>query len=84
MIIFDVMAIVLLLVTNRINWQSYFMYQIAVTVLSFVPLLMWALGWVRQPFMAVLTAAVSVLGIVSTFVFGDKSVIRELKRRFHL
>ncbi len=83
-IIFDVMAIVLLLVTNRINWQSYFMYQIAVTVLSFVPLLMWALGWVRQPFMAVLTAAVSVLGIVSTFVFGDKSVIRELKRRFHL
>ena len=38
-ILFADAAVVFLIVVNRLNWQSYFMYQIAITVFSFIPLI---------------------------------------------
>lgn len=83
LILFDVIAIVFLIVVNRLNWQSYFMYQIAITIFSFIPLILWAAGLVTKPLMAVITTSLSVAVLIVTIILGDRSVKKELKRRFH-
>lgn len=82
-IIFANLAIVICMLINRMNWQSYFMYQIAITVLSFIPLILAGTKIITRPFLAVLTSCISILILIGTIVFGDKSVISELKRRFN-
>ncbi|MBP3926606.1 MAG: MFS transporter [Clostridium sp.] len=84
LILFDVTAIIFLILVNRMNWQSYFMYQLAVTVLSFIPLLLWAVGLVTRPFMSIIAVIISVAVLAVTMLLGDRSVKTELKRRFHL
>lgn len=78
------LAIVFLILINRLNWQSYFMYQIAVTIFSFIPIVLWALGVLNRPVMAVVTVIVSVMILTVTILLGDRSVKNELIRRFHL
>lgn len=82
-ILFADLAIVFLILVNRLNWQSYFMYQLAVTVFSFIPILLWALGVLNRPVMAVITVIVSVMILTVTILLGDRSVKNELIRRFH-
>ena len=73
-----------MMLVNRLNWQSYFMYQIAITVLSFIPLIFWEIGWTRHPLLTVLSVVISVAALLATVLLGDRSVKRELRRRFHV
>ena len=82
--LFEVAAVLLMMLVNRMNWQSYFMYQITITFLSFVPLIFWKIGWTHHPRLTVLAAGVSVAALAATVILGDRSVKRELKRRFHM
>ena len=82
--LFEVAAVLLMMLVNRMNWQSYFMYQITITFLSFVPLIFWKIGWTHHPRLTVLAAGVSVAALAATVILGDRSVKRELKRRFHV
>ena len=82
--LFEVAAVLLMMLVNRMNWQSYFMYQITITFLSFVPLIFWKIGWTHHPLLTVLAAGVSVAALAATVILGDRSVKRELKRRFHV
>lgn len=83
-ILFADLSVVFLILVNRLNWQSYFMYQIAITFFSFIPLFLWAGGILTRPFLALLTTAVTVAVLAATIALGDRSVKTELKRRFHL
>ena len=83
-VLFEVAAILLMMLVNRMNWQCYFMYQIAITFLSFVPLVFLKIGWTKHPMLTVLSVAVSVWALVLTVLLGDRSVKRELRRRFHI
>lgn len=83
-ILFADIAIVFLIIVNRLNWQSYLMYQIAITVLSFIPIILWAVGWITRPEMAIITVILSVLILTLVVLMGDRSVKNELIRRFHL
>lgn len=83
-ILFADLSVVSLILVNRMNWQSYFMYQIAVTVFSFIPLILWAAGFLTRPSLALITVAVTVIILTVTIVLGDRSVKTELKRRFHV
>ena len=83
-VLFEVAAILLMMLVNRMNWQCYFMYQIAITFLSFVPLVFLKIGWTKRPMLTVLSVAVSVWALVLTVLLGDRSVKRELRRRFHV
>lgn len=83
LILFDVIVIIFLIVVNRLNWQSYFMYQIAITIFSFIPLILWSAGLMTRPLMAVITTVLSVSVLIITVLLGDRSVKKELKRRFH-
>ena len=69
---------------NRLNWQSYFMYQLAITIFSFIPLILWAAGLVTRPLMAVITVVLTVFILAMTIFLGDRGVKNELIRRFHL
>lgn len=82
--LFEVAAVLLMMLVNRMNWQSYFMYQITITFLSFVPLIFWRIGWTQHPLPTVLAAGISVAALAATVILGDRSVKRELKRRFHV
>ena len=82
--LFEVAAVLLMMLVNRMNWQIYFMYQITITFLSFVPLIFWKIGWTHHPLLTVLAAGVSVAALAATVILGDRSVKRELKRRFHV
>ena len=82
-ILFADIAIVFLIIVNRLNWQSYFMYQIAITVFSFVPFILWVLGLIDRPLMAIITVIISVLVLTVTVLLGDRRVKNELIRRFH-
>lgn len=83
-ILFADLAIVFLIIVNRLNWQSYLMYQISITIFSFIPLILWAAGWITNPVMAIITVIISVLILTVVVLMGDRSVKNELIRRFHL
>lgn len=83
-ILFADVAVVLLIVVNRLNWQSYFMYQIAITVFSFIPIILWAAGFVTRPSLAIATVLLTVIILVMTIFLGDRRFKNELIRRFHL
>lgn len=83
-ILFADLAIVFLIIVNRLNWQSYLMYQITMTIFSFIPIVLWAFGWITRPEMAIITVILTVLILTLVILMGDRSVKRELIRRFHL
>ncbi len=70
--LFEVAAVLLMMLVNRMNWQSYFMYQITITFLSFVPLIFWKIGWTHHPRLTVLAAGVSVAALAATVILGDR------------
>ncbi len=82
-IIFANLSIILCMIVNRMNWQSYFMYQIAITFFSFIPPILFWIGIIDKPFLAIFTTCISILILIGTIIFGDKSVKNELIRRFN-
>ncbi len=82
-ILFADVAVVFLILVNRLNWQSYFMYQIAITIFSFIPLILWAAGFVTRPLVALVTMSLTVVILLMTIRLGDRRIKNELIRRFH-
>ena len=83
LILFADAAVVFLMIVNRMNWQSYFMYEIAITVFSFIPLILWALGFVTRPFLTIITVMITVMVLITTIWGGKRRFRSELARRFH-
>ena len=78
------MILVAMMMFNTSRWQGYFMCQMAVTVLSVVPVILAALGLVNNMNLAIITCAVLWLILAATVIFGGRRVNQELKRRFHI
>lgn len=76
-------AIWLLVLLNRTRWASYFLYQVAVIAIGFVPLLLGLLGFTRRLLPAVLVAILGAVSAVLLLVWGDASIKAECKRRLH-
>lgn len=77
------LAIIVLMIVNRMNWYSYVMYQVIITVLSLIPLILFFTGYVRHPLVVFISSGISVLIVIITMTFGDKNGKNELMRRFH-
>lgn len=82
-LLIDVTILVLMLV-NTVNWQSYILFQIMTVVLSIVMLILWKVGIIRYPVVTIVAAAVSAVMFIGTLIFGDRRAKNELKRRFHV
>ena len=77
-------TVLFLIIFNRRNWQSYLSFQIAMILLSLIPVILNLLGYVRVPILAYLVLAVAVFLFLGTVIIGGKRATTELKRRFHI
>ena len=82
-LLLDVTIIVLMLV-NMANWQSYLLMQICTVLVSIAGLVMWYFGVINRPVLSIIAAAVSSCLLLATLIFGDRRAKNELKRRFHV
>ena len=77
-------GILILMCINRRNWQSYMMWQIFMILCSVVPLVLYAVGIVTAPILALLAFAFSAALFLVTLIIGDRRARTELRRRFHV
>lgn len=77
-------GILILMCINRRNWQSYMMWQIFMILCSVVPLVLYAVGIVTAPLLALLAVAFSAALFLGTLIIGDRRARTELRRRFHV
>jgi hypothetical protein len=78
------LAIIILMLVNRRNWQSYMMAQLFTIVLSLVPVILQRAGVVRSTCLIWIAFLASVLLFAGTVILGDRRARTELKRRFHI
>ena len=77
-------GILVLMCINRRNWQSYMMWQIFMILCSVVPLVLYAVGSVTAPILALLAFAFSTALFLGMLIIGDRRARTELRRRFHV
>lgn len=79
----DVFIIISMLI-NRRNWQSYIMLEIAMIFLSAIPLILMQFDVVTENFISGVAFAGAVLLFLGTLIIGDRRARNEIKRRFHV
>ncbi len=77
-------GIIVLMIYNRRNWQSYMMAQIFMILCSCIPVILYLLGLERNVQMAFLPLVVSAFLFLGTIMIGGRRACLELKRRFHI
>lgn len=79
----DVGILVCMIINHR-NWQSYMMWQIFMILCSLIPLILQVAGVITAPLLSLIAFAVSVFLFLGTLIIGDRRARVELKRRFHI
>jgi len=82
-IILDV-GIVILMLFNRRNWQSYIMWQILMILVSGGMILLYIFGIITNPYVMGVAVLFSGFLLLGTVIFGDRRAKTELYRRFHI
>lgn len=77
-------AMLVVMIVNFMNWQSYILFQIEYVMFSLIPLFLVWRGVITHPVLSYAAAASSVVILVGTLIFGDRKAKNELKRRFHV
>ena len=77
-------AILILMLINRRNWQSYLIVQIGVMVFGGVALILVLTDVITFPYLAIIAAGISLFVFLGTVIIGDQKARTELKRRFHV
>ena len=77
-------TIVILMLVNVRNWQSYIMFQIGTVLASILPLPLWKYGLITHPLVSEIAFAVSLLALLASLIIGFRQARVELRRRFHL
>ncbi len=76
--------IVILMVVNFMNWQSYILFQLAFVVFGVIFLILNYIGIITRPLMTYIAFGVAATIFLITIIFGDRKAKTELKRRFHI
>lgn len=77
-------GIFVLLIISKLDWNRFIWQLIGMGILGLIPLLLWIIGIVKRPLMSIIAASISILIVLFTVIFGDKSVKNEMIRRFHI
>ncbi len=78
------LALILLMLINRRNWQSYIQFQLLMAVISTASLIFVRLGIIHFPWLLYVAFLVSVLAFAATLIMGGSASREELSRRFHI
>lgn len=74
-------AVLVMILANRTNWAGYVLYQLVLTVIGFVPAVLYAAGLARFLPGALAPAGLAAASLLGLFIFGDRSIKSEFKRR---
>ena len=77
-------VVLLLMIINHRNWQSYMIYQLVTIVLGLIPVILVRLGIVTHPVLSEIAFISSVSVFLGTLIIGGTSARSELGRRFHI
>lgn len=77
-------AIVILMIANFMNWQSYVLYQLQLLGFSLLPIFLYVKGMITRPIPMMIAAVISIIMLTGTMIFGNKKAKDELLRRFHI
>lgn len=77
-------TILVLMIVNRRNWQSYLMIQILMIIMSFIPFFLYLGGILYDVRVIGVAICGSVFLFLGTVIIGDQRARTELKRRFHI
>lgn len=78
------LIIVILMLTNIRNWQSYMIMQIIMIAVSCVPAAMWMAGIITSPLLSLIALGISVFMFLGALILGDRTARGEMRRRFHI
>lgn len=76
-------AVLIIIIVNRMNWHNYVLYQLAIAFFGFIPIVLFLFRIIDKPFITIIATIISFLTLLVAIIFGDKTVKSELKRRFH-
>ena len=78
-------AILVLMIINTTNWQSYILLQIYIIIICVILTILMLTGkFFKHDFFMIIADIMSALLLGGTLVFGDRPATTELKRRFHV
>lgn len=77
-------AILILMIINHKNFQTYLMWQILMIFCSLIPFGLACVGIINHPEMTWISLAASVFLFLGTVIIGDRKARVELRRRFHV
>ncbi len=77
-------AIIVLMIANNLNWQSYISLQLTMIGFSAVGIVLFFVGFIKKPLLTFISLLVSLLLFLGTVLIGDRRAKTELKRRFHV
>ena len=82
-ILIDVTVIILMIVNSR-NWQSYIPMQLLIIVLSIIPFILMHFGISSDSIICLIALCVAVFVFVGSVIVGGRRAMDELYRRFHV
>ena len=77
-------AIIVLMIANNLNWQSYISLQLTMIGFSAVGIVLFFVGFIKKPLLTFISLLISLLLFLGTVLIGDRRAKTELKRRFHV
>lgn len=77
-------ALILLMIINHRNWQSYMILQIFSIFIGCIPILFIYIGLVHVPLLSEIAFLSSVVLFLGTLIVGGSAARNELKRRFYI
>ena len=80
---FDI-ALIVLMIVNRRNWQSYILHFISMFLVSIVPIIFYLVGIITFPYVAQIAFALSLFVTLGVVILGGSRAKNELYRRFHI
>lgn len=83
-IMFIDLGIVVLMIVNKRNWQSYLLFELFMVLCGIIPLVLIWIGVIGDPIPSVVAIGSSVFLFLGTLIIGDRRARIELKRRFHV
>ena len=78
------LVIMVLMIVNRRNWQSYIGMQLLMILFSLVVFVLFLTHIITFSYLALIALAVSVLLFIGTMILGGQRAQNELSRRFHI
>ena len=77
-------ALAILMLINRRNWQSYLILQVAMVLIGIVPLMLVRMGIVTHPLVSDIAFFVTLFMFLGSMILGGRTAVNEMKRRFHI